>query len=59
MVKISTQYQEVIEMLRFIFADPEISAQQSPSSRYPTVVIHRSISTESRSFSPNSSALDI
>ena len=46
------------EMLRFLSSDPEISAQQSPRSRYQTVTVHRSIFTESRSFSANSSALD-
>ena len=38
------------EMLRFLFSDPEISAPQSPRSRYPTVDVYRSFSTESRSF---------
>ena len=38
------------EMLRFLSSDSEISAPQSPRLRHPTVDVHRSFSTESRSF---------
>ena len=46
------------EMLCFCPSGSEISAPQSPSSRQPTVTVHRSFFTESRSFSAKSSALD-
>ena len=45
-------------MLRFLLSDSEISAPQSPRSRHPTVTVHRSFFTESRSFLAKSSALD-